>query len=259
MSIQQQRFPIENEAERRKYLLDLEATLTGTDIQDPALPSTPMSVRGFDPKARESGLDWPTTALTMVGTRRLRNFRRVIEYAITGGIPGDIIETGVWRGGASILARAVLAAHGVRDRKVIVADSFEGLPPPNATAWPADHGSRLHEYSDLAVPLEQVQANFRKFGLLDEQVVFLKGWFRDTMPTVPSEQLAVIRLDGDMYESTIDPLTHLYDRLSPGGWVIVDDYWAVEACRLAVHDFFAQRGIEPKLRQIDAIGVYFRK
>lgn len=244
---------------RRQALDELEDVLTGFSSQDPPLQGTPLPVPAFNPLAREIGLDWPATALTMVGRKRLRNFRELIERIIIEGIPGDIIETGVWRGGASILARAVLATWGVTDRKVIVADSFRGLPPPDASNWPADHGSDLHTYDQLAVPLDEVKSNFMKFGLLDDQVEFLQGWFRDTMPKVSCENLSIIRLDGDMYESTIDPLTHLYERLSVGGWVIVDDYGVIPACKQAVHDFFAQRKIDPELLPIDKIGVYFRK
>jgi hypothetical protein len=249
----------ENFAEQRDYLDKLELILTGIAQRDPPFPHGPIKYdEGFRPHVRELGLDWPTTAFSMVGRKRLHNFRRLIERVIRNDIPGDIIETGVWRGGASILARAVLKAWNVTDRRIIVADSFQGLPPPNE-AWPADRDSDLHVYPELAISLEQVRANFESFGLLDEQVVFLKGWFRDTMPSVPSTCLSIIRLDGDMYESTIDPLNHLYDRLSPGGWVIVDDYFMIPACKAAVQDFFSARGISPSLRPIDLCGVFFRK
>jgi hypothetical protein len=264
---------------KQRYLDLIEGVLTGTFIEDPPIPSegyknlislligdiygrkieaTEESLR-YNDNMRDLGWDWPSKAFTMVGRKRLRNFRELIERAIFEGVPGDIIETGVWRGGASILARAVLMAHDVRDRRVIVADSFEGLPPPSTDQYPEDQDSKLHEFPELAVSLEQVQENFRKFDLLDEQVVFLKGWFRDTMPTVTSERLAVIRLDGDMYESTIDPLMHLYDRLSVGGWVIVDDYGFVPAAKQATHDFLESRGLAPEIHPIDGAGVYFRK
>jgi hypothetical protein len=236
----------------------LERSLTGYETGDPPLPGSPIPVGAFHPDFRDEGLDWPSTALTMIGRRRLRNFRELIERAIRDDVPGDIIETGVWRGGASILARAVLAAWEVTDRTVIVADSFEGLPPPDVDRFPADKESTLHTYRELAVSLEQVQANFERFGLLDDQVQFLKGWFRDTMPLVASPALAVIRLDGDMYESTMDPLVHLYDRLSPGGWVIVDDY-VLDACAQAVHDFLDGRGIEVEIIAVDRVGSYFQK
>ncbi|HLZ67343.1 MAG TPA: TylF/MycF/NovP-related O-methyltransferase [Aliidongia sp.] len=262
-----------------RYLDLLELVLTGALTEDPPIQTeshriliTDMvhsiygptatvheSAMGYNPKLRETGWDWPSTAFTMVGLQRLRNFRALIERAIVEQVPGDIIETGVWRGGASIFARAILAVHDIGDRKVIVADSFEGLPPPDITRFPADQGSVLHEFRELAVSLEQVQANFAKFGLLDDQVVFLKGWFRDTMRQVPSERLAIMRLDGDMYESTIDPLNHLYDRLAVGGWVIIDDYCLVEGCRQALHDFLGSRGLTPEILPIDGVGVYFQK
>jgi hypothetical protein len=243
---------------RERYLDELEDLLTGYSTADPPMPGSPLPVRGFEPSYRDEGLDWPATALTMVGRQRLRNFRTLIERAIREGIPGDILEAGVWRGGASILARAVLAAHGTDNRRVIVADSFEGLPPPS-NEFPADAGAEFHMLPELAVSLDEVQANFARFGLLDERVVFLKGWFRDTMPLVDAQALAVLRLDGDMYESTICPLVHLYDRVSPGGWVIVDDYQLMPQCEQAVRDFFADRGIDPLRHAIDHVGVYFRK
>jgi len=264
---------------RKRYLDLVERTLTGAILDDPPLITPhyesffrqmgkkifgvdriPIEEIGkFQAPLREHGWDWPSKAFTMVGTKRLRNFRELVERVVVEGIPGDIIETGVWRGGASIMARAILAAHDIRDRKIIVADSFEGLPPPDETAYPADKGSDLHMIDTLAVSIEQVQENFLKFDLLDDQVVFLKGWFRDTMPRVPAEKLAVIRLDGDMYESTIDPLRHLYDRLSVGGWVIVDDYDTVPACKAAVQDFLASRAIAVDIRPIDGMGVFFQK
>jgi O-methyltransferase len=95
--------------------------------------------------------------------------------------------------------------------------------------------------------------------LLDEQVRFLEGWFRDTLPAAPIKRLAVLRLDGDLYESTIQALESLYDRLSTGGYVIIDDYGNVAGCRQAVHDFRARRGINEPIRPIDWAGVYWRR
>jgi O-methyltransferase len=266
---------------KSRYLNLMEDVLIGAFIEDAPIPTEgykslvshvlsaisgktskeapPASALGYNQNLRDLGWDWPSKAFTMVGRKRLRNFRDLIERTIEDGVPGDIIETGVWRGGASIMARAVLMAHDIRDRKVIVADSFAGLPPPATDQYPADHDSKLHEFPELAISLEQVQENFQKFDLLDDQVVFLKGWFRDTMPTVTSERFSVLRLDGDMYESTIDPLLHLYDRLSVGGWVIVDDYGFVPASKQATHDFLDSRGLSPEIHPIDGAGVYFQK
>ncbi len=123
---------------------------------------------------------------------------------------------------------------------------------------PQDAGSTLHEETQLAASVDQVQRNFEKFDLLDDRVVFLKGWFRDTISVAPVERLAVMRLDGDMYESTIIPLRHLYDKVSSGGFVIIDDYW-LPPCKAAVHDFLASSDATPEILPIDGMGVYFRK
>lgn len=211
------------------------------------------------PNGRDVGLDWPATAHTMIGMKRLDNVQFCIEDVIVKGVPGDVIETGVWRGGATILMRAVLKAWGVTDRKVWVADSFEGLPAPDEEKYPADRGDRFHTFEQLKVSLEQVQANFRSYDLLDDQVKFLKGWFSETLPHAPIERLAVMRLDGDMYESTMDALVSLYPKLSVGGYVIIDDYEAVPACKQAVHDYRAKHGIEDEIITIDPQSSYWRR
>lgn len=207
---------------------------------------------------REQGLVWPGYADTMVGARRLDNIQECVETVLRDRVPGDLIETGVWRGGACILMRAVLAVHGVTDRRVFVADSFEGLPGPEPERYPADAGDRHHTHPYLAVTQEQVEDNFRKYGLLDDQVVFIKGWFRDTLPAAPIERLAVLRLDGDMYGSTIEALDALYPKLSGGGYCIVDDY-ALPGCRQAVDDYRAKHGIQEEMHPVDWTAVYWRK
>lgn len=205
---------------------------------------------------RRDGEFWPSYADTMIGLTRLENLEPCMETVLRDGIPGDMIETGVWRGGACILMRGILAAYGVKDRTVYVADSFQGLPPPEV---PQDAGDTHHTHPFLAVSQAQVEANFRRYGLLDDQVVFLKGWFKDTLPTAPIERLAILRLDGDLYASTMDALNALYSKLSIGGFCIVDDYGVVEGCRRAVTDFRAARGITAELHIIDSSGRYWRK
>jgi O-methyltransferase len=213
----------------------------------------------FDEPVRAEGRDWPARAHTMIGLKRLANVRGCVENVLADGIPGDLIETGVWRGGTTIFMRAILKVHGVTDRLVWVADSFAGLPPPDLARYLLDRGITLHQFPQLAITLERVRDNFRRYGLLDEQVRFLKGWFRDTLTHAPIERLAVLRLDGDLYESTIQALETLYDKLSAGGYVIVDDYGNVAACRQAVHDLRERRGINDPIRPIDWAGVYWRR
>lgn len=213
----------------------------------------------FDARVRSEGRDWPASAHTMIGLKRLENLQFCVEDVLAREVPGDLIETGVWRGGAAIFMRAILKAHGVTDRVVWAADSFEGLPEPNAKDYPADAGLRFNEFKALAVPLEQVKENFARYGLLDGQVRFLKGWFRDTLPSAPLERLAVLRLDGDLYESTSDALNNLYPRLQTGGYVIVDDYNDIAACRQAVADYRDRHRITERVMPVDWSAVYWKK
>jgi len=206
----------------------------------------------------ETWWGWPEVAHSMLSLKRLDNIQFCIERVLQDDVPGDVIETGVWRGGASIFMRAVLKAYAVGDRAVWVADSFAGLPPPNPK-FPGDAGSDFHQFQELAVSLEEVIENFRAYGLLDEQVRFLKGWFSETLPNAPIARLAVLRLDGDMYESTMDALTSLYPKLSIGGYTIIDDYGAVPPCKAAVHDFRKEQQIDEPLVEIDWTGMYWRK
>ena len=213
----------------------------------------------FDPALRELGQDWPHTAHTMVGLKRLDNLQQCVETVLDEGVPGDLIETGVWRGGCTVLMRAILKVHGDTTRTVWVADSFEGLPQPDGVRFPADRGDTHHAVDFLRVSEDEVRETFRRYGLLDGQVRFLPGWFKDTLPQAPIEHLAVLRLDGDMYESTIQALDPLYPKLSPGGFTIVDDYGAIPACRTATDDYRRAHGIDAPLTRIDWTGVYWRK
>lgn len=214
---------------------------------------------GAAAEIRDVGHDWPPAAETMIGTQRLDNVHRCIERVITGGVPGDFIETGVWRGGTTILMRAALEAFGDTERKVWVADSFAGLPPSDADRYPADRDIKLSGIPALEVTVEQVKANFARYGLLDERVQFLVGWFEDTLPVAPIEQLAILRLDGDLYQSTMDALTALYPKLSVGGYVIVDDYGGIDACRQAVTDYREAQGITDPIESVDWTGVYWER
>jgi O-methyltransferase len=215
--------------------------------------------RAFDAELRDKGQDWPQVAHTMIGRVRLSHLRRSVERVLEEAIPGDFIETGVWRGGACIMMRGVLAAHSVTDRVVHLADSFCGLPPPDSARYPADKDLILHEHAELAVPRAEVEEAFRRYGLLDGQVRFHEGWFKETLPRLGEECFALIRLDGDMYESTSTALTELYPRLSPGGFAVIDDYGCFEACRLAVEDYRARHRIIEPIEQIDWGGVFWRK
>ena len=213
----------------------------------------------FDPGSRAEGRDWPLEAETMVGLKRLDNIEFCVGDVLRRGVPGDLMETGVWRGGAVIFMRAVLKEHGDTSRTVWVADSFQGLPKVADQRHTDDIEDALWTAGELAISLDQVKDNFRRYGFLDEQVRFLPGWFQDTLPKAPVERLAVLRLDGDMYESTMVALEALYPKLSVGGYLIVDDYHAVRGCRRAVDDFRARHGITDEMQRVDWSCVYWRR
>ncbi len=207
----------------------------------------------------EEGMTWPEDAETMIGPRRLTNIQSCVTEVLRADVPGDLLEAGVWRGGAVIFMRAVLEAYGDRSRLVWAADSFSGLPRPDAPLAPADTGDVLFAFRELAVPLDVVQDNFRRYGLLDDRVRFLKGWFRDTLPAAPISRLAVLRIDGDLYESTMDALRALYPKLSIGGFVIIDDYGNLPGCRAAVEDYRRDLSIADPIEWVDWTAVFWRK
>jgi O-methyltransferase len=238
------------------YLDLMIRVLANTIYGDPS--DCPWRPRVYDEQCRTKGFDWPSMAHTMVGVTRLRQLKEAVETVLRENVPGDLLEAGVWRGGGCILMRAVLKAHGVTDRLVWVADSFAGLPAPNPEAFPEDAGDEHHLQPQLSVSMEQVQSNFDRYRLLDDRVRFLPGFFRDTMPTVPLRQLAVLRVDADMYESTWQVLEALVPRVSPGGFVIMDDFGSVPASRKAVLDYRKQQGIEAPIVQVDSTAVYWR-
>ncbi len=200
-------------------------------------------------------LKFATIGASMVGRLRLDNLRFCLETALVDNVPGDFMECGVWRGGACAFAKAVLTAHG-SDRAVWVADSFEGLPPPANAADTVD--LQTSKYPMLAISEQRVRAIFERLGLLDDRVHFLKGWFSDTLKTAPVDTLAVLRLDGDYYDSTMDALQALYAKVSPGGFVIIDDYGALEPARRATHDYRDANAIIADIIDIDGIGAYWR-
>ncbi|MFC8616148.1 TylF/MycF/NovP-related O-methyltransferase [Micromonospora purpureochromogenes] len=207
----------------------------------------------------EGGLPGTSAAHTLVGLEGLDNVQECVERVLADGIPGDLVETGVWRGGVTILMRAILKAHGVTDRRVWAADSFEGVPEAGEGSHPLDQEMALHNLNSmLSVSADAVRANFKAYDLLDEQVEFLEGWFKDTLPAAPISSIAVLRLDGDLYESTREALIPLYPKLSAGGFIIIDDY-NMEPCRAAVHEYRDEHGITDEIRPVDNGGVYWRK
>ena len=226
----------------------MKRVLTGIVQEDPPIEVPWLDHTEYRLETRSKGIDWPSRAHSMIGLRRLDNVQHCIEEVLQSGIPGDLAEAGVWRGGTTIFMRAVLQAYGVIDRAVWVADSFQGLPA--SAGWPQQQA--------LAVTEEQVRHNFGLYGLLDTQVKFLPGWFDNSLPDAPIKQLAVLRLDGDLYESQLAVLTHLYPKLSPGGFVIIDDP-QLAGCQQAIQEYRHSQKISEAIRSVDGYAVYWQK
>lgn len=260
------------------------------------------------------GEDIPIMAHSMVGLHRLTNLQQCVQQLLSDNVPGDLLEAGVLRGGASIFMRAVLKAHKSTDRRVIACDTFRAREAPKPTlvldlivtilsllsyipsprmhraivmflhrslksemrSFPVtdDPSPELIEFTMfhmrvakramMAVQkdqtgIEAVRSHFAAYGLLDDQVTFLQGFFSDTLSTAPIEKLALIRLDGDTYESTLDILNPLYPKLSAGGYCIIDDYHAFPDCSRAVNEYREKHGITAEMHRIDNIAVYWRK
>jgi hypothetical protein len=204
---------------------------------------------------RAVGMDWPLDGLTMVGLARLNDLQRCVESLVADGVAGDLIETGVWRGGASILMRATLNALG-DDREVWLADSFAGFAEPDKPALSESAYDQWMDY--IAVSVDTVRENLRRLGC-DRGVRFVEGYFEDTLPALGSRPWALIRLDADSYDATKLALEILYPDLSEGGYVVVDDYGAIEGCREAVDEFRAANGLDETIEPIDWTGVRWRR
>ena len=192
---------------------------------------------------------------SMIGWKRMNNLQACCEQVIKDKVEGDFIETGVWEGGSCILMKAILNEYN-DTRKVWVADSFQGIPKPRL---PQDKGHDLFKKAYFVVPMVKVVDNFKRYNLLDDSVCFLEGWFKDTLPIAPIDKLSVLRLDGDLYESTMDGLNHLYPKLSPGGYCIVDDYGCYAQCKQAITDYRQKHNIEEPIIKVDFTGVFWRK
>jgi O-methyltransferase len=214
-------------------------------LADRLLKPTGLTL-GIAPKNKSGdGTFWPALAHTMVGRARLDNIRVLCSTVELCHVPGSFVECGVWRGGASIYARACLPV----EREVFCCDSFRGMPYDQTEAEYAG-------FDMLRVSREEVEENFRRYGLY-HNVNFIEGYFKDTLKALPGP-IAVLRADGDMFSSTMTILVDLYDKVSAGGYIIIDDY-ILPPCRKAVDQFRAFRNIHGSLVTIDTHGVYWRK
>jgi len=252
------------ERARYAYLEALKKICSGTVYGkaeasvSPATISGRQSLNPFNEAVREGGEDWTYLGTTMIGIKRLENIELLLKSVVNNKIPGDFIETGVWRGGASLFARGVLRAHGEGHRTSYVCDSFQGLPPNTNNLHEGDDGWNFRPYLEVSDVL--VRSHFCETSMLDKNVIFVKGFFNATMPPLARiiTRLSIMRLDGDMYQSTVDVLYNLYEKLSVGGYVIIDD-WTITPTQQACKDFFSVHEFHPKIIWIDSMAVYWQK
>ena len=238
------------------------------------------------------GATWPpgANALSMAGKRRLDSFSALVSLAVEDGVPGSVIETGVWRGGASFMAAKTLDLLGdkAKGRRVYLADSFQGIPEQGK--YEAASGTRPKSCGKacmksgatkgqdvLAHTLdilnnnshERVRRDSTLLGLNTSRLTFVVGYFNDSLPALiaaePNVQFAVVRLDGDTFKSTYEAIEILYPRLSPGGFLIVDDYVDWASCRRAIRVYRSEHNITepvvlvPHLASERVRGAYWRK
>jgi O-methyltransferase len=209
------------------------------------------------PEQRLEGLDWPDTAYSMIGLKRMNNLSDMLDYVRINNIDGDLIETGVWRGGATIFMKLYCDLYNL-DKKIFVCDSFEGLPKPSGK-FSSDIGDVHYTVDALKISLDEVKNNFKNYNCLDEKVIFIKGFFGETLPNNSEiEKLSLLRMDGDMYESTHDVFYSLYDKVSDKGVIIVDDF-CLNGCRDCVTDFRRDNNITSEYKIIDRCGIYWYK
>jgi hypothetical protein len=200
---------------------------------------------------------------TMTSPERTVGLTRAVEYVCGGGIPGDIVECGVWRGGSMMAVARALLALGDTGRTLHLFDTFDGMPPPadvdkdlwgNAAAARLSAEDRGTSWTWAVAQFEDVQRNIETTRYPADRLHFVRGRVEETIPAGAPERIALLRLDTDWYESTRHELEHLFPRLSPGGVLIIDDYGHWEGARRAVDEYFSGRRPPMLLNRLDYTG-----
>lgn len=207
---------------------------------------------------------------TMVSYQAIATLADQVRYCEERGIAGDYVELGVWKGGCLAVMALANMAFGSERRMIHGFDSFQGIPLPRRDkddmVWAREAMKLTDEQCDgrlvaaeqLIGPKADVEQTLAGTGYPRDRVRLHEGWFQDTVPIADMDKIAVLRLDGDLYDSYVVALDHLYDKVQPGGFVIFDD-WILEGCRRAVTEFFERRNISPYLCQVDESVRYFQK
>ena len=224
---------------RRRALGALRRRLDGTAQRDP--------FRYADLPEGRRALFGRVRPYTQTSLERVVTLADAVEYVVQAGVPGDLAECGVWRGGSSMAIALTLLGRGAGERRLWLYDTFGEMPAPGANdrdyAGRAVAGHEATMLGEAGLALADVRAAMRSTGYPEDRIEYVAGRVEETIPSRAPEQLALLRLDTDWYESTHHELVHLYPRLTPGGVLIIDDYGHYAGARQAVDEYFAERPI----------------
>jgi O-methyltransferase len=200
---------------------------------------------------------------TMTSAERIFALRQAVMHVVEHGIPGDIVECGVWKGGSMMAVARTLKELRATERNLHLFDTFDGMPTPGEedVNLSDESAAALMSQSDKESgvvwaygALEEVKRNLLSTGYPAERISFVKGKVEETIPMNAPAQIALLRLDTDWYESTYHELVHLYPRLSPGGVLIIDDYGHWKGARRAVDAYISEQKLRLLLNRIDYTG-----
>jgi len=200
---------------------------------------------------------------TMTSIERLYAVHQAVGYVVANDIPGDLVECGVWRGGASMMAALTLRSLGVEDRRMYLYDTFAGMTEPEAVdasylgesareTWRRNERDGYNAWCYGS--LDDVRENMGRTGYPTERIEYVEGPVEATIPATVPERIAILRLDTDWYSSTRHELEHLYPRLVEGGVLIIDDYGYWVGARKAVDEYIAEKGLRILLARTDHTG-----
>lgn len=196
---------------------------------------------------------------SMTSMERMYALFKAVKYIIENNIPGDFVECGVWRGGSSMIIASTLKLLNITDRKIYLYDTFEGMPKPgeNDNKFRGDIiGQEVWKKEQkkggwLVATQEEVKNNLTKIDYPEKNLVFVKGMVEETIPKIAPEQISLLRLDTDFFDSTYHEFVHLYPKLSEKGILIIDDYGSWKGSREATDKYFKENNISLYLNRID--------
>src|SRR6267378_4047391 len=201
---------------------------------------------------------------TMTSPERAYALIQAVRYVVSANVPGSIVECGVWQGGSMMAVAYALQALNRSDRDLYLFDTFEGMARPTDSDVAYTGAQALSEFEIkktgkdssewCRASVEDVRSNLLRTGYDKERLKFIKGKVEDTIPNSAPNEISILRLDTDWYQSTRHELIHLYPRLAKGGVLIIDDYGYWQGCRKAVDEYFAQQQEPILLNRVDHTG-----